>query len=116
MGAAMGVLSGIGVGGGKLLVPALVFFFAVEQRRAQGVALMAFLPIACVAGCVHRQEGVVDWGAAAWLVCGSVVGAVLGAWGAAYVTSKMLQRLYGAFLAVVAVYEMFSRQGISDED
>lgn len=111
MGLIMGILSGMGVGGGKLLVPALVFLFAVDQHRAQGVALLAFIPIASVAGHVHRQNGVVDWHATLWLVPSSVVGAALGAVGASYVTSEILQKLYGGFLAIVAVYEMVNQKG-----
>lgn len=111
LGVIMGVFSGLGVGGGKLLVPALVVFWAISQRTAQGVALIAFLPIAGIAGYIHRRAGVVDLDATLWLVAGSVLGAGLGAWVALRTDNSILQRLYGGFLSVIALYEMFNKEG-----
>lgn len=80
LGVVAGFLSGMfGVGGGILIVPALVMVLRMEQRLAHGTSLAAIVPIA-VAGVVgYSLDGSVDWVAAACLIAGSAtLGAVLG--------------------------------------
>lgn len=44
IGAAAGVISGMGMGGGTLLIPALTLLMGIPQRQAQGVNMLSFLP------------------------------------------------------------------------
>lgn len=111
LGLGMGVLSGLGLGGGKLLIPVLVFLFSLQQQSAQGVALMAFLPIAALAATVHRREGNVRVDVALTLACTSIVGAVAGAWLATSLPQLLLRKAYGIFLLCIAVYEFFNTKG-----
>ena len=59
--AATGVLSGFGIGGGTLLVIALVFLFGVEQRAAQGANLWYFFPTAAASLAVHAKKNRIAW-------------------------------------------------------
>lgn len=111
LGLGMGVLSGLGVGGGKLLIPALVFFFSIGQTQAQGIVLMAFIPIAAIAAYVHYKEGHVQVRPAILVAAGGVVGALIGSYLATSMPAFWLKRAYGLFLLAVAIYEMFSREG-----
>lgn len=80
VGLAAGFLSGLfGVGGGILMVPAMVLLLAMEQRRAHGTSLTAILPIAVSGTIGYAVEGSVDWPVAVWLTVGAAgLGAVIG--------------------------------------
>jgi uncharacterized membrane protein YfcA len=79
VGLAAGFLSGVfGVGGGILIVPALVLVLHMEQRLAHGTSLAAVLPIALASLVTYWSHGNVDWPVAFWLAIGAVGGAVLG--------------------------------------
>jgi uncharacterized membrane protein YfcA len=80
VGIAAGFLSGMfGVGGGILMVPAMVLLLAMEQRRAHGTSLTAILPIAVSGTIGYAVEGSVDWPVAVWLTLGAAgLGAVIG--------------------------------------
>lgn len=55
--AAAGVISGMGMGGGTLLIPALTLLMGIPQRQAQGVNMLSFLPAAAAALYIHKKEG-----------------------------------------------------------
>lgn len=79
VGLAAGFLSGLfGVGGGILIVPALVLVMGLDQRLAHGTSLAAVLPIALASLVGYWTEGEVDWPVALWLALGAVLGAVIG--------------------------------------
>ena len=62
-----GVVSGMGIGGGSLLIIVLVSFFGVEQILAQGINLLYFLPTAAAAIVIHIKNKQIDWVFRAWL-------------------------------------------------
>ena len=79
VGLAAGFLSGVfGVGGGILIVPGLVFFAKMDQRRAHGTSLAAVLPISMSSFVTYWAHDHVDWRVACWLALGAVGGAFLG--------------------------------------
>jgi hypothetical protein len=79
VGLVAGFLSGLfGVGGGILLVPALVLVLHFDQRLAHGTSLAAVLPIAVSSLTSYALEDKVDWPVAFWLAAGAVGGAVIG--------------------------------------
>jgi uncharacterized protein len=79
VGLAAGFLSGVfGVGGGILIVPALVVVLKMEQRLAHGTSLAAVLPIALSSLAGFWTNGHIDWPVALFLAIGAVGGAVLG--------------------------------------
>lgn len=55
-----GIISGMGIGGGTILIPALLFLTEVNQQQAQGVNLIYFIPTAVVALITHRKNGTLD--------------------------------------------------------
>ena len=76
-----GWLSGlVGIGGGIIIVPALIFFFAFSFRTAQGTSIAALAPpIGLLAASVYYKQGNVDIKAAALIAVGFFVGGFLGA-------------------------------------
>lgn len=79
VGLGAGLLSGLfGVGGGILVVPALVILLRTDQRVANGTSLGAVLPISVSSLLTYWSQGNVDWWLAFWLSIGALGGAVLG--------------------------------------
>jgi len=82
VGAAAGLLSGLlGIGGGIVLVPGLIWAAGLDRHTASGTSLVAILPIAAVAAVTYAVApgGAFDAEASAVFLLGSVTGAVLGA-------------------------------------
>ena len=101
-----GVLSGVGVGGGTLLILYLTLARGMAQSAAQGINLLYFLPTAGAALILHAKNRFVAWDAALpAALCGCVT-AALSAWLAAGLELSMLRKLFGAFLVVVGVLEL----------
>ena len=80
LGCIAGFLSGmVGIGGGIILVPALVIFFGLNQHTAQGTTLaMLSFPVSLVAAYSYHQKGQVDWRIALILCVGFIIGGYLG--------------------------------------
>jgi uncharacterized membrane protein YfcA len=103
IGAAAGVLSGLfGVGGGIVMVPALVIA-GLGQHRSQATSLAAIIPIALVGAILFGQAASVDVGAAVVLAAGSLVGARLGALLMHRLSGPLLARIFAIFLIAVAI-------------
>ena len=79
LGMAAGLLSGLfGVGGGIIMVPLLVAWFALDQRRASATSLLAIVPIAVASAIGYAVNGNVDLGAGLLLLIGGVLGGQFG--------------------------------------
>ncbi len=104
-GVASGVLAGfLGIGGGAILPPLLVFALGIEQHRAQGISLAALLPpVGLPAVLAYRKSGVrVSTHLVLMLIVGFVVGVLGGAWLAHRLPSRELRWAFAAFLALSA--------------
>ncbi len=105
-----GLLAGLmGVGGGLVIVPALLFAFAWQgvdpahlAHLAVGTSLAAIVPISIASLRAHHRHGAVEWPAVARLAPGLVLGAWGGAWLAKGLDTEVLQRVFGTFLVLVA--------------
>lgn len=87
-----GVLSGMfGIGGGVIMVPALLFFTYLDQKQAVGTSLAAIIPAAAVGALTYALQGDVDWLAALVLAAAMIVGTQVG--------SYLLNRLPQAAIA-----------------
>lgn len=99
-----GFLSGLfGVGGGIIIVPALVLLLGYDQRLAAGTSLAAIVPTATVGVISYATSGSVSWFAALVLAAAAVIGAQIGTTLAPRVSQRALQWGFVAFLIVVIV-------------
>ena len=110
-GAASGVLSGMGIGGGVLLIPALVLLGGIAQHSAQGINLLYFLPTAIGALWIHRKEGQLEKKVLPMLIVGGVLGAEAGGWIANLLEGDILRKIFGVFVAIMGILEI--RKGMA---
>ena len=106
LGAVTGVFSGLlGIGGGIILIPALVLLVGFTQHEAQGTS-MVFLtaPFGLLAALTYYQSGNADVAIAVFVGIGFFFGAFLGAKVATRVPNVLLKRVFGVALLLIAVY------------
>lgn len=102
-GVVTGFVSGLfGVGGGTIMIPAMVLLLNVPQVRAQGISLAAMIPTAVSGVITHCRLGNVDFGVGKWTGLGAAVGAMLGATLAAQLKNNVLQLVFAGFILFVA--------------
>jgi uncharacterized membrane protein YfcA len=105
LGVIAGTLSGlIGVGGGVIIVPALVFLFHFSQHRAEGTTLALLVPpIGILAVIPYFRQGHVDLRAAGLICLGFLFGGLLGGHLANGFSSATLQRIFGVALLLISI-------------
>jgi hypothetical protein len=110
LGVVAGLLSGlVGIGGGIIIIPALVFLFGLTQQQAQGTTLALLVPpIGFLAAYTYWRQGYVDVKIALLICIGFLLGALPGAKLATSVNSALLSRLFGiGILALSAKMILF---------
>jgi uncharacterized protein len=105
LGLVAGVLGGMfGIGGGSILIPALVFLFGLTQHQAQGTSLAVMVPpIGILAAMSYYRAGNVKLGMAGFICAGFLVGGLIGAQLIQNVPDLLLKRLFGIFLLIISV-------------
>jgi uncharacterized membrane protein YfcA len=105
VGLVAGIFSGMfGIGGGLVIVPALIFFFGIEQIRANATSLAALIPpVGLLGAAVYYRQGYIDIRWALLIAAGLFVGAFLGAKIAIGLSPLLLKRAYGIFLLAVGL-------------
>ena len=109
LGLLAGVLSGlIGIGGGVIIVPSLIFWFGFSQQEAQGTTLGLLVPpIGILAAWTYYQQGYVNLKVAALICFGFVLGGLLGAKIAVDLPSDVLEKVFGIALLLIALKMIF---------
>lgn len=111
LGVAVGAFSGlVGVGGGILVVPALIYGFGFSQLLAQGTSTALLLPpIGIFAAYTYWKNGYVDVRAAALICAGFAVGGYFGAKLVVALPKDAVRRLFGGFLFLVSLKMLSGR-------
>jgi uncharacterized membrane protein YfcA len=111
LGIAIGIVSCmVGIGGGVLLIPALIYFYGMSQIKAQGTSIATLLfPIGCLAFLKYYKAGHVDVKLATLVAIGFIVGGYFGGAWAQHLSPMVLRRSFAALLVLVAAKLMFER-------
>lgn len=110
---ALGIMAGVfgglfGIGGGTIVIPALVFLFGQTQHQAQGTSLaMMVPPVTFLAAWKYYQGGHVDLKIAIFLSLGFVIGGLLGATFVQPISDPLLKKGFGIFLLLVGARMLF---------
>ena len=109
LGITAGSLSGlIGIGGGVIIVPALIFLFGLSQHQAQGTTLALLVPpIGILGAWVYYKQGYVDLRIAAVICIGFFLGSMFGAKLATSLSNILLQRIFGIALLLISLKMIF---------
>jgi uncharacterized membrane protein YfcA len=99
-----GVTSGLfGVGGGGVMVPAMMFLAKMDIKPAIGTSLAVIVPTALIGTLKHQDLGHVHWRLALALVPTAIAGGYVGSWLTRHVASADLKRAFGGFLILVGL-------------
>lgn len=110
VGLVVGMVSGVvGIGGGILFVPALIWLLGMSQHKAQGTSIGALLlPVGLFAFIEYYREGNADIRVAALLAAGFLAGAYFGAVGAQHIPELWLRRVFAVTLVAIGAKMFFT--------
>jgi len=104
LGLAAGVLSALlGVGGGVILVPGMMYLLKLPIKVAIGTSLAIIIPTAVIGVYRHSISGNVDWKIMALVSLGAITGAYVGAWISNMLPADTLRKIFVIFLIVMAI-------------
>lgn len=111
VGLVVGMVSGVvGIGGGVLFVPALIWLLGMDQHKAQGTLLGALLaPVGLFAFMEYYRKGNADLHVALLLAAGFLVGGYFGALGAQHIPEMWLRRIFAVALVAIGARMWFTR-------
>lgn len=109
LGFVAGILSSmIGIGGGIVIVPVLVFIFGLSQKTAQGTSLAMLLPpIGLLGVLAYHKSGNVRWDMALLLIVAFIGGSYLGGQWTQKLNSAVVKKFFAVFMILVAVKYLF---------
>jgi uncharacterized membrane protein YfcA len=112
LGLAAGVLGGLfGIGGGLVIVPALVILKSIDQKTATGTSLFALMwPVGILGVIEYHRRGEMRFDLGTWIAAGLVLGILVGAKLTAPLSPATMKRAYGVFLVLVGVYYLVGFQ------
>lgn len=114
IGLSAGILSGlVGVGGGIIMVPLFVLFLGLTQHNAQGLSLAVMLPpVTFLAVYNYHTAGTggnIDWRIAIMVSILFIIGGFIGSKIALQIDQRMLRKIFGVFMLLVAVKLIFTK-------
>jgi len=106
-----GIFSGfVGIGGGVIIVPALVYFMAMSQTGAQGTSLAMMLPpIGILAVYNYYKAGEININYALILAAAFVVGGFIGSKISLSISPSLVKKIFGIFMLLVSIRMIFSK-------
>lgn len=108
VGVIAGIVTGLGAGGGTVLIIGLTLLLGMEQRLAQSINFIFFIPTALTSIILNSKKKNIKWKVAIPIIIASIVGAIIGAVVAANIDVDLLKKLFGVFLGLIAIYEIYS--------
>ena len=109
VGLAAGTLAGlVGVGGGVIIIPALVYFLSFSQKEAQGTSLgILLLPVGILAAMNYYKQGFIDVKVVLIISLAFIIGGFFGSKLALSISQETLRKIFGTLLLVLAIKMLF---------
>lgn len=108
IGGLSGIFSGIGMGGGTILIFLLTTFAGLEQHIAQATNLIYFIPTAISAIIVNYKNKNIDVKLATYISGCGIIGAIIGSIISVNIQVGTLRKLFGIFLIFIAIHEIYT--------
>ena len=106
-----GIIGGMGMGGGTILIPALVLFANIDPKLAQSINLLSSIPMTLAALFIHKN---VEYTLVLPIALFGIVFAIGGSLLAEYLNSQILRKAFGVFLFFIGLYEI--KKGVFDNN
>lgn len=109
VGLAAGILGGmVGIGGGIIIVPALVYFLGFSQFKAQGTSLALLLPPVGILGVIqYYKQGFIDWRVVVFLAIGFIIGNLLGSKLTLSLPQETVKKIFACLMILVSLKMLF---------
>lgn len=101
-----GVVSGMGMGGGTLLIPLITTILSIEQKSAQGINLLSFIPMAIVSLIIHIRNRLVDFKVGLGVILSGLAATLVASLIANNMDGAVLRKIFGVFLLIIGVYQI----------
>lgn len=105
-----GIISGMGIGGGVILIPALTLIFGFEQKIAQNINLLYFIPTAIIAIFVHSKNKTIERQGLFKIIIFGIIGAIFGSIIAINLNGEILRKIFGWFLLIMGISEILKKE------
>lgn len=101
-----GIIGGMGMGGGTILIPALILFAHIDPKIAQSINLLSSIPMTIFALIIHIKNRNVILRLVVPIASFGILGAICGSFLATYLSSEILKKIFGVFLLVIGTLEV----------
>lgn len=101
-----GIIGGMGMGGGTILIPALILFANIDPKIAQSINLLSSIPMTIFALLIHIKNKKVILKLVIPIASFGILGAIFGSFLATYLSSEVLKKVFGVFLLVIGILEV----------
>jgi len=102
-----GIVTGLGMGGGTILILLLSLFMNLEQHIAQATNLVFFVPTALAAIIINIKQKNVDYKLTGIITICGIIGAIIGAMISESISSNNLRKYFAVFIVLIAAYEIY---------
>ena len=102
-GVVRGIIGGMGMGGGTLLIHILTIFLKFQQKNAQAINLLVFIPMAMVSLFIHIKNKLVDFKVGVPIMLTGILFSVGGSYLASLINNEVLKKIFAVFLLIVGV-------------
>ncbi len=106
LGLLAGIIGGMGIGGGTILIPGLIYLTDLNQQTIQSINLISFIPVAIIALIIHYKNKNIVLKLGIPMILSGLLGAWMGSKLASDIPSGNLRRLFGLFLLLVGIREI----------
>ena len=105
----LGFLSGLGIGGGSLLMLWLTLVLGMDHASARGINLLFFIPSALIACLFRWKQGTLQWKQILPAIIAGCAAAAVFSWLSMYLDTPVIKKLFGILLIATGLRELFYR-------
>lgn len=109
-----GIIGGMGMGGGTILIPALVLFANIDPKLSQSINLISSIPMTLTALFIHMKNKNIEYDLVLPIIIFGIAAAIGGSLLAEYLNSQVLRKSFGVFLFFIGLYEI--KKGVYDNN
>lgn len=105
VGTIVGTLSSMGLGGGSLMIP-ILYIFNYQQKEAQVINMLVYIPIALLGTMLNSKNELVDYKITRKIIIFGIVGAIVGAYIGRSIEGKLLKKIFGLAMIIFGVTQI----------